>query len=99
MAYFEVVCLVLVAMTGLVLLALAVASGAATRRVHPHLAVRHPDGPPARPWSRSAPESYPAVPATSARRHSAARCRRQRPDWSRLMDGPTHGTTPVEAER
>ncbi len=69
MAYVEMVFLVLVSLTGLVLLALAVASGPVSHRSGTHAAARHFGGPPARPWSRSAPMTPgPGTPGTAGRR-------------------------------
>ena len=107
MAYFEMVLLVMVAMTALVLLALVASSGDVSRLRSGHPQGRRRSGPPALPGSRVTPPA--PVPSTrnAARRHAAARCRRQGVDWARLMEGsgswiretPGPRTPTVESER
>ena len=107
MAYFEMILLVLVTLTGLVLLALAVSTGPVSH-LHPtHPRSRHGDGPTARHPSPISPLGTVAVPRTATSRHRDTRRRHRGADWSRLMDGPGYRpdessgkrARPFEAER
>jgi len=99
MAYFEMILMVAVGLTGLVLLALVASSGPVSHRRRTHPGPGRAAGPPARPWSRWRPTV--AVPATrtASRHHSASRCTRQAVDWSRLMDAPGRRAPGVGSER
>ncbi len=92
------VILVLVAMAGLVLLALAVSSRPVSHLHDELLQPGRTTRPPARPWSQASPPT--PLPATRAatRRRTAMRCTRRDVDWSRLMETPGRRTT-VEADR
>ena len=100
MMNIEVVLMVLVAVTALVLLALAVSSGPVS-----HMDTREPEGgrvpsPPARPWSGTSPmRPVPSPRSPARRRRAAAGCTRSSTDWARLMEPVAHHSTPSEAER
>jgi hypothetical protein len=99
MAYFEMILLVAVALTGLILLALVVSSGPVSHRRTTHQRSRRTPGPPARPWSRSWPSGTAPVTRTASRHHSASRCAYQGVDRSRLVDPSGRRAPGVEVER
>jgi len=80
------------AMTGLVVPAVAASSGPASRVVHRR---DHRPGPPARPWSRSAP--VPHTPAdrpqvdTAPRSRTVARCAHRSVDRQRAIEPDATG--------
>ena len=88
MAYFEMILLVLVAMTGLVVLALVVSSRPVHHLHGSHPTDRTPADPSATPSWRRTPSTPPSASRTATRRHTAARCSRQAAEWARLMDAP-----------
>lgn len=82
MAYAEMVLLVLVAIIGLVLLALAVSSGPVH---HLHATSRDRTLPPAALTRVRTPQA-PAPRTRTGRRHAATRCDHQADGWTRLME-------------
>ena len=93
MAYFEMILLVLVAMTGLVVLALVVSSRPVHHLHDTHLTDRRPIDPPAPPmWHRTS-ATHSVAPRTAGRHHGPTRCTRQAVEWARLMDAPDRRPT------
>jgi hypothetical protein len=99
MVNVEMVLLVLMALVGLVLLALAVASGPVSHMDTHEGGGRRAPSPPARPWSGTPSMRRAPSPRRSVHdRRAAPGCTRSS-DWARLMEPTARHGTPSEAER